>query len=215
MRFRSGRRRTQAPEAHTPARPQRTREPVPIGVICRRNAVPVAVAAVLVEALLVRRIGADPALPAFLVLGAVGVVLATVDLATKRLPDALVLPSYVAGLVLLGLAAAIEGDSAPLLRAVLGMVALFGLYLLLALINPAGLGFGDVKLAGVLGLHLAWLSWNALLAGALAGFLLVALVGLVLLAVRRVGRSSELPFGPFMLVGALVGIYAEGLPGLV
>lgn len=187
--------------------------PVPVGAICRRNLVPVAVAAVVVEALLIWRVGADPALPAFLVLGAVGVVLSTVDLATKRLPDALVLPSYVAGLVLLGLAATVERDGAPLLRALLGMVALFGLYLVLALINPAGLGFGDVKLAGVLGLHLAWLGWDVLLTGALAGFALVALVALGLLAARRVSRSSALPFGPFMLTGALLGIVAGQLPG--
>jgi prepilin signal peptidase PulO-like enzyme (type II secretory pathway) len=94
------------------------------------------------------------------VLGALGVVLATVDLATKRLPDALVLPSYLAGLALLGVAAALTRDGTALLRALIGMATLFGFYLLLALVNPAGLGFGDVKLSGVLGLHLAWLGWG-------------------------------------------------------
>jgi leader peptidase (prepilin peptidase)/N-methyltransferase len=163
-----------------------------------------------VDAVLVWRIGIDAALPAFLVLGAFGVVLGAVDLATRRLPDPLVLGSLAAGVVLLGLAAAVVGDAGPLLRAAAGMVALFGLYLALALVNPAGLGFGDVKLAGVLGLHLAWLGWDVLLGGALAGFLLVALVALVLLAAGRVDRSTELPFGPFMLLGALVGICTGG-----
>ena len=195
-----------------PAQPRRAA--VPIGAICRRNAVPLVITTVVVEAVLVWRIGIDPALPAFLVLGAFGVVLGAVDLATQRLPDPLVLGSLAAGVVLLGLAAAVAGDAGPLLRAAVGMVALFGLYLALALINPAGLGLGDVKLAGVLGLHLAWLSWDALLGGALAGFLLVALVALVLLAAGRADRSTELAFGPFMLLGAVVGILTNGwLPG--
>jgi leader peptidase (prepilin peptidase)/N-methyltransferase len=188
----------------------RHRQPIPVIAICRRHPVALGVTAVLVEALLICRIGADAALPAFLVFGAIGVVQAAVDLAIKRLPDPLVLASYGAGLVLLGLAAAVSGDAAPLLRAVLGMVALFGLYLGLALINPRGLGFGDVKLAGVLGLYLGWLGWAVLVTGALAGFLLVAIVALVLLAARRVSRSSELPFGPFMLAGALLAITVGG-----
>jgi leader peptidase (prepilin peptidase)/N-methyltransferase len=126
-----------------------------------------------------------------------------------------VLPSYLAGLALLGVAAALTRDGTALLRALIGMATLFGFYLLLALVNPAGLGFGDVKLSGVLGLHLAWLGWGSLLRGALAGFLLAALCGLALLVARRAGRSSELPFGPFMLVGALIGVVAGGpLPGV-
>ncbi len=191
-------------------RPVPPRAAVPIGAICRRNAVPVVITTAVVDAVLVWRLGIDAALPAFLVLGAFGVVLGAVDLATRRLPDPLVLGSLAAGVVLLGPAAAVAGDAEPLLRAAAGMVALFGLYLALALVNPAGLGFGDVKLAGVLGLHLAWLGWDVLLGGALAGFLLVALVALVLLAAGRVDRSTELPFGPFMLLGALLGICTGG-----
>jgi leader peptidase (prepilin peptidase)/N-methyltransferase len=190
------------------------RSAVPVVAICRRNAVPMIIVTLVVEVLLAWRIGADAALPAFLVAGVAGVVLATVDLATKRLPNPLVLATYGAGLVLLGLAAAVSGNAAPLLRAALGMVALFGFYLMLALANPAGLGLGDVKLAGALGLYMAWRGWNVLLVGALAGFMLFVLVALVLLAARRVSRSSELPFGPFMLVGALLGIVTDGLlPG--
>ena len=186
------------------------RRAVPIGSICRRNAVPIGITTALVEAVLAWRIGVDAALPAFLVLGAFGVVLGAVDLATKRLPDSLVLGSLGVGVALLGLAAAVAGDAGPLLRAAVGMVALFGLYLMLALVNPAGLGFGDVKLSAVLGLHLAWLGWDVLLGGALAGFALVALVALVLLAAGRVNRSTELPFGPFMLFGALLGVLTGG-----
>lgn len=178
--------------------------------ICRRHLTAVVLATLLVEALLVVGIGADPALPAFLVLGAGGVVLATVDLATRRLPDLLVLACLGAGAVLLGAAAALSGDGAALLRAVLGSAALFGCYLALALLNPSGLGLGDVKLAAVLGLHLGWLGWSVLVTGALAGFFLIGPVALVLLATRRAGRSTELPFGPFMLAGALLAIVVGG-----
>ena len=70
------------------------------------------------------------------------------------------------------------------------------------------MGFGDVKLAGLLGLYLGWLGWIELAVGAFAAFLFGGLVGLALLVTGRAGRKSHLPFGPFMLVGALLAILA-------
>jgi leader peptidase (prepilin peptidase)/N-methyltransferase len=87
---------------------------------------------------------------------------------------------------------------------VLGSAALFLAFLALALISPSALGMGDVKLAALLGLYLGWLGWGAVLAGAVAGFVVQAVVAVALLAARRVRRDSELPFGPAMLVGAAV-----------
>jgi leader peptidase (prepilin peptidase)/N-methyltransferase len=75
----------------------------------------------------------------------------------------------------------------------------------LALARPDGMGFGDVKLAGVLGLYLGWLGWGALVVGAFGAFLLGGVFSLVLLAAGRVGRKSGIPFGPWMLAGAAVG----------
>jgi leader peptidase (prepilin peptidase) / N-methyltransferase len=152
------------------------------------------------------RPGPGALLPAFLYLGLVGVALAVIDLEHRRLPNALVLPSYVIGAALLVLAAVVRDESGALLRALVGLVALFALYLLLALLNPAGMGFGDVKLAGVLGLHLGYLGYDILLVGAFLGFLLGALGGLVLILTRRASRRSHIPFGPFMLAGALVAV---------
>jgi leader peptidase (prepilin peptidase)/N-methyltransferase len=122
--------------------------------------------------------------------------------------NAIVLPSYAVGLVLLGLAALADRDSGAFVGALVGMVALFGFYFFLAFAYPAGMGFGDVKLAGVLGLYLGYLGAGELVVGAFAGFLLGGLTGAVLVALRRAGRTSAIPFGPFMLAGALVGILA-------
>jgi leader peptidase (prepilin peptidase)/N-methyltransferase len=72
------------------------------------------------------------------------------------------------------------------------------------------MGFGDVKLAGVLGLYLGWLGWAEVVAGGFLGFLLGGVIGLGLMAVRRADRKSQIPFGPFMLAGALVAILWGG-----
>jgi leader peptidase (prepilin peptidase)/N-methyltransferase len=85
---------------------------------------------------------------------------------------------------------------------------LFGFYFLLAFIYPAGMGFGDVKLAGIIGGVLAYLSWATLLIGTFLGFLLGAVAGLTLMVVKRAGRKTAIPFGPWMLAGALVAIFA-------
>lgn len=117
------------------------------------------------------------------------------------------LPSYAVGLALLGLAALVDRNPDAFGRAVIGMAALFAFYFLLALAYPAGMGFGDVKLSGVLG-YLGYLGVGELLVGAFAGFLLGGLAGAALVVLRRAGRKTAIPFGPFMLAGALVGILA-------
>jgi leader peptidase (prepilin peptidase) / N-methyltransferase len=164
----------------------------------------------LVFAVLAARIGFEPELPAFLYLGAVGVALALIDLDVKRLPNAIVLPSYAVAGVLLGVAAVFGHDWSSYLRAVLGMAALFGLYFVLALVYPAGMGFGDVKLAGVLGLYLGWLGWGEVVSGGFLGFLFGGVVGGALMVARRAGRKSQIPFGPFMLAGAFAAILWGG-----
>jgi len=161
-------------------------------------------------AALALRLGAAWALPAFLYLAAVGVALACIDWDTRRLPNALTLPSYAVGGALLTGAAAATGHWSMLLRAAIGMVALFALYFLLAFIYPAGMGFGDVKLAGLLGLYLGWLGWGAWCVGVFAGFLLGGIGGGLVIATHRGGRKTAIPFGPFMLAGALLAILAAG-----
>jgi leader peptidase (prepilin peptidase)/N-methyltransferase len=148
------------------------------------------------------------ALLGFLYLAAITVALALIDLDTHTLPNRIVLPAYIVGAVILLAASALSGDWGALLRAVIGMAAMFAAYLVMALAYPGGMGLGDVKLAGVLGLFLAWTGWGALLVGAFAAFVLGGLFSVVLLALRRVNRKSGIPFGPWMLGGAWVGVFA-------
>ena len=147
------------------------------------------------------------ALPAMLAFTALGVALSFIDLDTRRLPNALVLPAYPVLAALLISASAVSGNWESLLRAGLGAVALFGAFFLIAVLYPAGMGLGDVKLAGVLGLVLGWFSWSAVVIGAFAGFFLGALVGVVVMAVGPHGRKTAVPFGPFMIAGALLALW--------
>jgi leader peptidase (prepilin peptidase)/N-methyltransferase len=144
--------------------------------------------------------------PAFLLLAGAGVLLAVIDLQHRLLPNRVVLPTLVAGAVLLLVPAATEDAWSALLRAALGAALLFAAFLVLAVVSPSGLGMGDVKLAAVLGLFLGWLGWGVVLLGAVAGFVVQAVVALVLLALRRVRRDADLPFGPAMLAGAALAI---------
>lgn len=173
----------------------------------------VEVGTALVFGLLSWRLGVSAALPAFLYLGAIGVALALIDIDVKRLPNTIVLPSYVVAAVLLVAASAYEGDVQPLLRAAVGSITLFGFYFLLALIYPKGMGFGDVKLAGVLGIYLGWLGYAELVVGGFMGFLFGGVIGGALMMSGRAGRKTKIPFGPFMLAGALVSILWGGALG--
>ena len=182
------------------------------GVAVRLPVVEVGTALLFVLAGL--RFGLSWALPAFLFFAAAGVLLAVVDLQHHLLPNRVVVPSIAIGAVLLLVAAVAERDSGALSRALLSAGLLFAVFLVLALISPRGLGMGDVKLAALVGLHLGWIGWSAVAVGAAAGFVLQALVAVVLLAGRWIGLRGELPFGPAMLLGAAVAIgWSDALLG--
>lgn len=138
---------------------------------------------------------------------AVSVALALIDLDTQTLPNRIVLPMYPVLGVLLAGASALTGDWGALVRGLGGMAVLGGVYLLLAIAVPRGMGLGDVKLAGALGLLLAYLGWGPLAVGAFAAFLLGGTFGIGLVLVRRTGRSTGIPFGPWMLLGAWIGAF--------
>jgi len=142
---------------------------------------------------------------AFLAFAAASAVLAVIDLRTSRLPNRIVLPALAGGIALLGASSSLSGDWGQLARAGTGMGALFVVYYLTAALS-GGMGFGDVKLAAVIGLHLAWLGWAQLAIGVLSAFLLGGLVAVVLIALRRAGPRTAIPFGPWMLAGAWLGV---------
>ncbi|MBF0672655.1 MAG: prepilin peptidase [Salinibacterium sp.] len=147
------------------------------------------------------------ALVAFLYLASISIALTFIDLDTHTLPNRIVLPAYIVGGVLLVVTSVLAGTPDAIIRALIAMAAMFVAYLVMALAYPGGMGLGDVKLAGVLGLYLGWIGWGALLVGAFAAFVLGGLFSIVLLALRRVNRKSGIPFGPWMLGGAWVGVF--------
>ncbi len=150
-------------------------------------------------------------LPAFLVLAAVAVPLALIDLKVLRLPDPLVVTGLVGGVLLLTVAALVERDLrrvAPGRRR--GAVCGAG-YFVIALIPRSQLGFGDVKLGAVLGLYLGWLGWFAVVAGVVLAPVLNLPLVLGLLATGRAGRDTSVPYGPALIAGAIAAVALTAL----
>lgn len=137
---------------------------------------------------------------------AVGILLTVIDARTHRLPNRIVLPTLLLLLLTMTVDAVVTGDAAPLSRGLLGALVLGGFYAVLRLISRSGMGGGDVKLALVIGLLLAWHGWNAFLLGASSAFVLGAVYALVLLAAGRADRRTRIAFGPWMIAGAVLGI---------
>jgi leader peptidase (prepilin peptidase) / N-methyltransferase len=146
------------------------------------------------------------ALPAYLVLAAALVALSVIDLELYILPNRIVYPLALAMVVLLTLAAVGDDDLDAIGRGLLAGVVAFTIFFVLHMISPRSMGFGDVKLAFVLGLSLGWLSWGEVLLGLFLGFFYGAVVGIVLIATRVRAKSQALPFGPFLAAGALTAV---------
>jgi leader peptidase (prepilin peptidase)/N-methyltransferase len=140
----------------------------------------------------------------------VGVRLSVIDIRTHRLPNRIIFPSYPAAAVLLGAAAALAGEWFRLASMAGGAAALWLAYFGVRTAYPAGMGFGDVKLAGLLGLYLGFAGWPFLVWGTFAAFLLGGLWGLGLVVSRRGTAASAIPFGPFMIGGAAVALGTLG-----
>lgn len=145
-------------------------------------------------------------LAAFALLAVAGGLLVAFDLAEHRLPDRIVFASYLGLYPLLALQATVTDGWGDLGRALAAGLALFFFFFVLILISPAGLGFGDVKLSGLLGGFLGWLGWSQVAAGVLAGVLINAVAALVVLVVTR-NRKAEVPFGPSLIAGAALGAW--------
>lgn len=166
-----------------------------------------AVASAVTSGLVGAVVGWGPILLLWAYLVPVGVALAIVDWRTRLLPTKVIAPSYIVLVVLTVLAAVLTGDWDSLIRAGWGWLVAGGTFFVLWFIYPRGMGYGDVRLSGLLGIALGYLGWGELLTGVYAGFLLGGIGGLLLSVLRIVDRKSY-PFGPFMLVGALVGVLA-------
>lgn len=153
-------------------------------------------------------IGMDRLLVLLLPLAPIGTLLAVVDLRTRLLPRIVVIPATLAAIAYGLIVWPISGDPDALVRGLIGMVAARAVFWVLWFVRSAGMGFGDVRLSALLGFALAYLGWPEYALGLYSGFLIFGLPGLVLALVRR-DRSllkKAYPFGPFLLLGALLGI---------
>ncbi len=148
--------------------------------------------------------GWSAALPAFAVFAVLATPLLLVDAEHRRLPDRLVLPAAGCALLLLAIAAAARRDWSALARAAAAGGLVFAVFCSVALASPRSMGFGDVKLAGVLAVYLGWLGWGHVLYGIFAGFVLGAVVAMGLLATRRASLKTDIALGPALIVGALL-----------
>src|SRR5438105_2042058 len=205
------------PQCETPIRP-RDNVPVLSWLLlrgkCRHCGNPIPVRYPLVEAscgvlfaAVATRFGADWALPAYLVLTAALLAISIIDLEHFIVPDRITAPLTVSALALLGLAAAADGNGWRFGRSVLGGLAFFAFLLLLNIVNPRGMGMGDVKLSFSLGLYLGWLGWGQVFLGGFLAFLLGALVGVGLIATGVKARKDFVPFGPFLAAGTMIVVH--------
>jgi leader peptidase (prepilin peptidase) / N-methyltransferase len=134
-------------------------------------------------------------------------VLSTIDLEHKLLPDRVVFPSIAVGAAGLGVAAVVRGYPSGLLHAAIGAVIFGGFLFVIAFINPAGMGGGDVKLAVLLGMFLGYLDgWGVVVAGMFLSFVLGGVIGVVVMLATGGGRKMQMPFGPFLALGTVVAI---------
>ncbi len=149
-------------------------------------------------------VGMDWVLPSYLWFVAVTVTLTLTDIDTKLIPNRILFPGTVVGAVLLTAGALIE--SGPILRAFAGGAIYFLVLLVVALAARGAFGFGDVKLAFLLGLFTAYRSWETLIVAVFAAFLLGGLVSLVIIVFRLKDRKDSIPFGPYLVGGAYIAI---------
>lgn len=151
-------------------------------------------------------------LPAYVTLAALAAPLVVIDLEHHRLPNRLLYPMAVASAVLLVAAAGIGDDWHACLRAAEAAVVVYLVLFALALVSPKALGLGDVRLGAVLAAYLGFHSWPLVYVGLFAGFVLGAVIAVGLLVTRRATRTTAIPFGPMLVLGALL-VLALTAPG--
>ena len=151
-------------------------------------------------------VGVQWTLASFLWMAAVTVALSFVDLRSYRLPNRVLVPGTVVGLLLLSGGALLDGRIGDLPEALAGGLGYSVALLIPAQVTRGAIGMGDVKLAFPLGLFAGYSGWGTAVAAMVGAFLLAGAVGVLLLALRRITRHDHLPFGPFMVAGAWLAI---------
>jgi leader peptidase (prepilin peptidase)/N-methyltransferase len=190
---------------------------VVLGRRCRTCGQPISIRYPLVELLTAAlfaavavRIGPDAALPAFLVFVSALVAISAVDLEHCIVPNRIVYPALFASVPLLVGAAAVDGEWRSLRDAAVGGLLAWGALLVIHLVSPAGMGFGDVRLAGLIGVHLGWINLRHVVLGLFLAFLTAAVTGIALIATSVRTRKDKVPFGPFLALGAVMAVLFGG-----
>jgi leader peptidase (prepilin peptidase)/N-methyltransferase len=161
----------------------------------------------LVFAALGARFGADPALPAYLWFAAGMVALSLIDLDTFKLPKKVVYPTLIGTAALLAVAGVVDADWRGMKEAAIGGLIGFAVLYAIRFVYPRGMGFGDVRLAGVIGVALGWITLGLVPVGLFLGFVLASVIGVGLIATGVKTRKDHVPFGPFLAAGALLAIF--------
>ena len=182
---------------------------------CRRCRAPIGIDPIVIELtnvtlfvlMAIRFDDMRAALPAYCILMAVLVAQTWIDLKTQRLPREITYTGIILGAVALSIAAIVIAEPERIWMMVLGAaIALVAMWLIYTL-SRGGMGDGDVRLAPLLGMYLGWLNPGIVLPGLFFGFIAGAVVGVAMMAIDRAGRRTAVPFGPFLAVGTIVGIF--------
>ncbi|MGH9069066.1 MAG: prepilin peptidase [Acidimicrobiales bacterium] len=208
--------RSQCPGCQAPVRP-RDNVPIVSWLVlrgrCRHCAGPISPRYPLVEALtaalfvaVTLRLGLGAAVPAYWLFAAVMVAVSAIDLEHSIVPNRIVYPALAAAVPLLVGASLLRHALPSLETAAAGGAVAFAALFAIHLVQPRGMGFGDVRLAGLIGLFLGWFSLGQVAVGLFLGFLLAGVVGLALMALGRAGRKTRVPFAPFLAAGAMVSV---------
>lgn len=152
------------------------------------------------------RFGDDWALPAFLLFAAALVALSVIDLRSFLLPNRIIYPVGVASVAWFALVAVVDGEGDTLVRALACAAGAFLVFVVLHLVSPRAMGFGDVRLSCLLGLDLGWIGVGEVVLGLLLGFVYGAIVGLALIVTKVRSRRDHIPFGPFLAAGAMTAV---------
>lgn len=202
------------PEPAQPDAPPEEGPKEPYAALARRRWLPLvtALGSVAIMLLTGPRLGEGRLGWTMVVLAPVLVLLAVVDGRTRLLPRVVVLPATAVLLMLVAFEWAVDRDTGVLVRTVAAMLLARSFFWILWFVKRAGMGFGDVRLAALIGLVLGRVGWNQWLIGLYGGLLLFGLFGITLMLLRR-DRSTlkrAYPFGPFMIAGAVLGILLGG-----
>lgn len=180
---------------------------------CRRCRVKIGAEPIAVElattalfVLFALELGADPALPSYLIFASALVALVRIDIREFRLPREITYTALGLGAVSSTIAALVDGDPTRLGRATLGAVIALVAMAAVYLASRGGMGDGDVRFAPLLGFYLGDRGLALVPLGLFAGFLLGAIAGLAMIAIGKGNRKTALPFGPFLAAGTVITI---------